>query len=400
LKLIVLLLLLIFICCSDSSDQLDMYDMHQSTIILGHKGSGIEGKYWNEGLIENTMNSIQNAFELLDGAECDLQLSLDGSFWVFHDFEVKVSEKEKSSIAKLNDAHLKEISKYFYHGNLMLLDDLIDSLNKSKFASKTLLLDLKFLMEGKSVERYQNSDLFVKEIVRKIESSKQKAAFELFVEVYQLKHFKLFKAHSNIDVSFVRNEKDALNFSNKEVDAFSISLNYRNLNDIKFKKKNFRLGLWNANSVDDMIYANSFCPHYILSDNIPLSQFFIKLRNSNLGKKELVFQDFEMNSQGKNTLVFKYSLEPNDSNFIFRFSPTLKYKDSNIKLFFWAENQNGKTVLWKVHKLANKKWVEQFIDVNVLRKNSISEVIILAGSIPKKPYKLHGFKLEKLYFNE
>ncbi len=53
---------------------------------LGHKGSG--NNNYNDVFFEQTMPSIQNALLTLDGVEVDIQMSTDGTIWLYHNSDL------------------------------------------------------------------------------------------------------------------------------------------------------------------------------------------------------------------------------------------------------------------------------------------------------------------------
>jgi hypothetical protein len=52
-------------------------------IFLGHRGGGASN--YSSLYIENTMPSILDGLKTMDGVEADIQMSLDGTIWLFHD---------------------------------------------------------------------------------------------------------------------------------------------------------------------------------------------------------------------------------------------------------------------------------------------------------------------------
>jgi len=54
-----------------------------SVVFLGHKGSG--NSSINPSTIENTLPAVQKGLITLPGVELDVQMSLDGTIWLFHD---------------------------------------------------------------------------------------------------------------------------------------------------------------------------------------------------------------------------------------------------------------------------------------------------------------------------
>jgi glycerophosphoryl diester phosphodiesterase len=53
---------------------------------LGHKGGG--SSYINPSTVENTIPAIQKGLLTLTGIEVDVQMSLDGTIWLFHDLDL------------------------------------------------------------------------------------------------------------------------------------------------------------------------------------------------------------------------------------------------------------------------------------------------------------------------
>jgi glycerophosphoryl diester phosphodiesterase len=77
---------------------------------LGHKGAGSNN--YNDVNMENTVPSIQQALLTMDGIECDLQMSLDGTIWLFHDEDVSTFEcvpRTSRSIINMHDAEIESL---------------------------------------------------------------------------------------------------------------------------------------------------------------------------------------------------------------------------------------------------------------------------------------------------
>ena len=90
-------------------------------IVLGHRGSGSDSFQQKDSLlpIENTYEAMEFAFSKLGGAETDIQMSTDGTIWLWHDDYVGTETincipclsdeqilellPEEESIAKLSD---------------------------------------------------------------------------------------------------------------------------------------------------------------------------------------------------------------------------------------------------------------------------------------------------------
>jgi glycerophosphoryl diester phosphodiesterase len=77
---------------------------------LGHKGGG--NSIVNGAHIENTLLSVQDGLKTLGGAEVDIQMSLDGTIWMFHNTDVGASTCKTNyhhSIVLLKDAEISQL---------------------------------------------------------------------------------------------------------------------------------------------------------------------------------------------------------------------------------------------------------------------------------------------------
>ncbi|HEY1024888.1 MAG TPA: glycerophosphodiester phosphodiesterase [Sphingobacteriaceae bacterium] len=79
---------------------------------LGHKGAGNNG--YNDHNLENTISAVREGVQMLDGVEVDVQMSLDGTIWLFHD-EDNVNDlncsgtTEVQSIPSMYDSEIEKI---------------------------------------------------------------------------------------------------------------------------------------------------------------------------------------------------------------------------------------------------------------------------------------------------
>jgi glycerophosphoryl diester phosphodiesterase len=370
----------------------------KNTLILGHKGSGIEGHFWNVNFPENSLKAIKNAFNQLDGAECDIQMSNDSTLWVFHDFEVNAPSL--ISIAKLSDKELRLISKDYYNGRIIPLDQLLVALNLPDFKSKTLVLDLKLLMDEKANQLFSNTDDFIRRVIHELNRLKQKIDFKLRAEVYKNYEYDLFRELSKIPVALVCNSEDLRSHYQEGIVSFSTAIDSKLCSVSKQGNRLFNLGLWNANTVDEMLGAANLHPVYILSDNIPLARFFLKAKRSLISKDDLIIAESERILTQERTDLFHYRLTEKDAVFLFRFKARVKDSNEKFKLVFWVQNDQNESVLWEEYPLENENLIYQVIDSKIMKQESSTTVNISILNNQKKPYELHDFSLEKLYFNE
>lgn len=106
--LAVLLILMFFSRCKD--EPANDTSVELKVRILGHKGGG--NNSYNDLHIENTLPSVQDGLKKLDGVEVDVQMSLDGTLWMFHDSDVAESGCDASyhrCIPLLTDNEIQQI---------------------------------------------------------------------------------------------------------------------------------------------------------------------------------------------------------------------------------------------------------------------------------------------------
>ena len=129
------IIVLIFISCNRSQGD------YAACQIIGHGANGLE----NTASIyhDNTAQAIALATERIgcSGVELDVQLSADGSLWLFHDELLDKETSGKGSINDHNDAYLDKLEYATIHREKLVC------LSKTNidFKSKTVFLDLKHL---------------------------------------------------------------------------------------------------------------------------------------------------------------------------------------------------------------------------------------------------------------
>ncbi len=147
-----------------SNDEVVSYD---STLLLGHRGSGSAA--YNDSPVENTIGSVRYALEFLDGCEVDIQMSADGTLWLYHDAGTggwcSDQNIEAPCIPLARDEDLFELSKCRgnANGKLTRLKEVLALLNREDFGQKVLSLDIKGWFEEDCFEgRNASRDYFEK----------------------------------------------------------------------------------------------------------------------------------------------------------------------------------------------------------------------------------------------
>ena len=78
---------------------------------LGHKGGG--NNTYNPNQIENTLLSFKEGLKTLDGVETDLQMSLDGTIWLFHNTDLgdwSCASNYHHTIVLMKDADIVKVN--------------------------------------------------------------------------------------------------------------------------------------------------------------------------------------------------------------------------------------------------------------------------------------------------
>ena len=105
------------------------------TYILGHKGAGSNN--YNDYNMEHSIASFKEALaKNLDGVEVDVQMSLDGTLWLFHDTNL-IGDLCKAgptgSIINMHDKDIKvlQLCSRTKHDRIYKLSELIDLWNST-----------------------------------------------------------------------------------------------------------------------------------------------------------------------------------------------------------------------------------------------------------------------------
>ena len=133
-KYLILIIFLFFLftsCVKNSSVTPVVTVPPQETDVqfIGHKGGGSTG--YNYHYIENTLPSIINGLQTLNGAEVDLQMSLDGTIWIYHNEDISSQSCDTS----------------FHHCILLLHDSVISKVHLCELGLTDRLYKLSELID-------------------------------------------------------------------------------------------------------------------------------------------------------------------------------------------------------------------------------------------------------------
>ncbi len=268
--IILVITLLLFFGCSQNK-----YDnANHKTKILGHRAYGIKG--YNDTLMDNTLPAIIKALDIADGVELDIQMSLDGTVWVYHDPQFYTEDSTLISIPQLMDDQITQHFEYLHpNTKINTLNEIFKYFGENQI-NKVISLDVKIIFnpncfnKGYASAKYLNQ---IADIVIQL-TKEYKISKQIMVETESEYLLDRFRYNSEINTYL-------LGFSNFEKlikkaykkDYTGVSQNYRdscvsNKSMELAHKKGLSIQLWTPNSKNDLKSVLSLHPDFIQTDNI------------------------------------------------------------------------------------------------------------------------------------
>gem|GEM_PF-5297292 len=259
-------------------DQKELYylEFPQNMHVLGHKGSGTFGEYGNK-FRDNSIGGILKAIGLLDGAEFDLQMSADSTLWLFHDHVMLNCNGELANIASMTDSSIKANSVCNYASEVDRLEDLVKALDKAKYQTKMVSLDLKVLQNPESISSFGGEAELAMFIAEKINPFiSEMNTYEVFLEVPCSSQVHLMESITGRTTFLIHNSFEYLREPLRMNHSSPIHHFYKDVPQLfdSYEQKSL---LWVVNSADEMMHALTLKPTAIQTDNIPMVQFFREL---------------------------------------------------------------------------------------------------------------------------
>ena len=122
-----ILLLLFFNECK--KDAISLTPLNLDVVFFGHKGGGSNS--FNNNFIENTLPSVQDGLKSMNGVEVDVQMSLDGTLWMFHHADI---------------GEMSCLSNY-HHSLILLKDNEIENIQVCSGTKQSRIYKLKELVD-------------------------------------------------------------------------------------------------------------------------------------------------------------------------------------------------------------------------------------------------------------
>ena len=255
--------------------------LNLDVVFFGHKGGGSNS--YNNNYIENTLPSVQDGLKSMNGVEVDVQMSLDGTLWMFHHADI---------------GEMSCISNY-HHSLILLNDNEIEKIQVCSGTKQSRIYKLKELVdywnsknEGFPISMHIKQDypidtlnhpLVVGELAYLLKVADKLALLfpsiqnqdRVFVEVFNRTFCN--KIHATIPrmkvlllkaVSFPQQVDGAINGG---YDGISSSFDCALISVAEVKSardKGFIVLLWTPDTKAEIIQAYSLKPNHIQTDNM------------------------------------------------------------------------------------------------------------------------------------
>ncbi len=278
----IFLVLAIFVLCySCQKDTVTSPPTATSVQFLGHKGSG--NSSLNPAFVENTLTGIQKGLTTLSGVEVDLQMSLDGTIWLYHNMDLSNSSCKAISgktiiLSRDNEISALNICTSRTQDRIYKLTELLTIWNQSSnpyYISLHIKLDYPVDSLNKPVIGGEAMYLakFADNLAKVLPSVKSPG--KIIVEVYDDTFCK--RVHQLIpgikvcmqkEVSFPKQIDDALALG---YDGVSCIFNETTLTEAEVtraQKNGLIVELWTPNSKEELTKSIQLHPNTIQTDNL------------------------------------------------------------------------------------------------------------------------------------
>lgn len=255
-----------------------------ATVFLGHKGSGSNN--YNDFFIENTVPSVKNVLNRLDGAELDIQMSLDGTPWVWHnanlsgyvcnsDSEDIIPEMRDTEIEKIRICHENKTDRIYR------LAEVLDWNNSGQ--GIYLSLDIKISFSTTTFSLYEGRDGYLRQLAKSLSTIFEGYSYSgrTLVEIdNQLfcTQLKSFPSTKDIITCFMRYEPMEDKIANAvRLGYDGISCNYTDPTVTAetvaaARQAGLKVQLWTPYYRDELRRVLAMSPDFIQTDNIHAKQ--------------------------------------------------------------------------------------------------------------------------------
>ena len=278
---VVSVVLIIFVFNQCKKDSISLTPLNLDVVFFGHKGGGSNA--YNNNYIENTLPSVEDGLKSMNGVEVDVQMSLDGTLWMFHHADI---------------GEMSCLSSY-HHSLILLKDNEIDKIQVCSGTKQSRIYKLKELVdywnsknEGFPISMHIKQDFPIDtlehplvggELVYLLKVADKLALLfpsiqnqdRIFIEVFNRAF--CTKIHATIPrmkvlllkaVSFPQQVESAVNGG---YDGISSSFDSALISATEVKRardKGFNILLWTPDTKAEIIQAYCLKPNHIQTDNM------------------------------------------------------------------------------------------------------------------------------------
>jgi len=362
--------------------------------VLGTKGSGEPPIYGYQDYEANTVGSIRNALQQLDGVEVDLQMSSDGSFWLFEDHQLKDCRSLSKNFAAINDVELNLASRCWHKNQLVPLDTMISQLKGQLTSEKTVSFDLRFLNNNVAVEALGRKKEATKAVINKFREYLKGQQFSVILQVGNDSIYPLLKKESDYPV--YHHQTNDKKFDEKGSFIYSIEI-LKNSSNKKNKSKDYHIS--EVNTPEDAFYAIEKGASYIQTPDVVLGAFLKKINKGSLKDSLLFGTTAEHVDENKEKLLLAtVELKDLDNNFLLNFQLDSTSAERGIFLIYSGENISGDELTWDGRAVASDVSYWQLMDIEVLKEKGVESIKVYLSNQNKLNFQIKNMKLKILTY--
>lgn len=343
---------------------------------LGIKGSGSLANYGYKDYDGNTTESVRNALDKLDGAVIDLQLSKEGTFWVYDAEEVKDCPGKNRELIEMNDESINYASNCWHDSRLLPLNEMLYELTYTLNPEKVLALNLRFLDFTKPIERLGGKTEVVDSVLNKIEEYFKDYEVEVMLQIANDTLYPLFKKKSNYKLY---HKKDNLeNITKKENYIFPIELVKTKTVD-EIKSKDFQIT--EVNTLEDMVAAMRTNTHFIQTQDVDLGAYFRRVGTISKVDSLLFHADsLNMTAIEDKQLLAELNLDDFEDSFILNFSLVEISNEGAVFIEYIGENKDGNELFWESRGIVSNTFYRKLIKVEELKDRGVEKFSIFINN--------------------
>lgn len=249
-------------------------------VYYGHKGGG--SNIYNENFMENTIPSFEEALEFLDGVEFDIQLSADGTIWIYHNHNLNdkscIPANAPKYIPLMKDEEIEAtfLCEFGKKDRIYRFSEVVELWN-NRSRSFPMTIDIKISYPNSVIEEFGGRSAYYERLAKAVADNvkspvnTEKISFEFLSTVF-LDELKKYEATKNM-VLFYSGDGGMEEHIDKAIAGGydGISLGYQNVTKesiVKANNKGLLVQIWTVYYIDELKATYELSPDFIHTDNI------------------------------------------------------------------------------------------------------------------------------------